>query len=116
MTTLITTPGYHAHVYFQLADEAAMALLQAKAEVDLAGLATVHSLRRKPVGPHPWPMFVVEFAHPHRTPVIDWLQAHHGTQPVLLHPDSGDDLADHRDHACWLGERQALDLSFFKTP
>ena len=29
---------------------------------------------------------------------------------VLVHPLTGDDLADHRDHALWLGDSRPLDL------
>ena len=31
--------------------------------------------------------------------------------PVFLHPQSGEELEDHRDNALWLGEKLALDLS-----
>ena len=32
---------------------------------------------------------------------------------VLVHPNTGDGLADHRDYPLWLGERLALDFSVF---
>ena len=29
---------------------------------------------------------------------------------VLVHPETGDDVADHTDHAIWLGARLPLDV------
>ena len=33
---------------------------------------------------------------------------------VFTHPNTGDDLADHRDHAIWMGEVLDLNLAIFK--
>jgi aromatic ring-cleaving dioxygenase len=32
---------------------------------------------------------------------------------VFLHPLTGDDLADHTEHAIWMGAVRALDVSIF---
>jgi aromatic ring-cleaving dioxygenase len=32
---------------------------------------------------------------------------------VFLHPETGDELKDHTDHAIWLGAMRTLDLSVF---
>lgn len=110
---LIEAPSYHAHVYFQPDDAATIATLHARAQHDLAGLATVYPIRHRPVGPHAWPMFEIAFQRAQREPVVTWVEAHHGRQPVLLHPETGNDLVDHRDHAVWLGSRLPLDFSIF---
>ncbi len=34
-----------------------------------------------------------------------------GGLTILVHPETGDDLADHSDHAVWLGPSLTLDLS-----
>jgi DOPA 4,5-dioxygenase len=34
---------------------------------------------------------------------------------VFVHPVTGDQLADHRDFAIWLGHSRPLDLSLFDT-
>ena len=31
----------------------------------------------------------------------------------FIHPNTGDDLSDHRDHPLWLGDKLGLDLSIF---
>jgi DOPA 4,5-dioxygenase len=33
---------------------------------------------------------------------------------ILVHGLTGEDLADHTEHASWLGEPAELDLSIFK--
>ena len=33
--------------------------------------------------------------------------------PVFLHPDTGNDLLDHSEHAIWMGAIRTLDLSIF---
>ena len=35
----------------------------------------------------------------------------HGTLDVFIHPNTGDELSDHRDGALWLGKSYTLDLS-----
>jgi len=30
---------------------------------------------------------------------------------ILVHPETGDEVADHRDHAMWMGKVLPLDLS-----
>lgn len=108
---LVEAPSYHAHIYFEPGQDAEVAPLQARAARDLEGLARVWPLRGRPVGPHPKPMFEIEFSREHRDAVIAWVQAHRGDRTVLLHPETGDDLADHRDHPLWLGQRLPLDFS-----
>lgn len=44
---------------------------------------------------------------------IPWLDQQRGELSVLVHADSGDNLADHTLHAYWLGNEVALDLSCF---
>lgn len=104
--------SYHAHIYFKPGEEGVIEPMHARAQRDLDGRATVWPIRYRPVGPHPLPMFEIEFPDAHREAVLDWVKAHHGAQSVLLHPETGHVLVDHRDNARWLGERLELDLSF----
>lgn len=110
---LIEAPSYHAHIYFHDEDADAAARLHARAGRDLASRATMWPMRMRPVGPHPLPMFEIAFARAEREAVVAWLQAHHGTFSVLLHPETGNDLEDHRDHPVWLGQSLPLNLSIF---
>ncbi len=61
-------------------------------------------MHEKPVGPHPvWncqPAFpAVLFGS-----VIPWLALNRDGRTVFIHPETGDDLADHGDHTIWMGE------------
>jgi aromatic ring-cleaving dioxygenase len=42
--------------------------------------------------------------------LLSWLMLNRGPLDVLVHPETGDDLADHRDHAMWVGEMLPLRL------
>lgn len=109
-----TATAHHAHVYFREPERAAIARLHARAHHALAGLATVWPIRNQPVGPHLLPMFEIEFAPAQREAVTRWLEANHGSFPVLLHPVTGDDWADHQEGATWLGERLELNWAAFE--
>ena len=62
------------------------------------------------VGPHTRSMYQVAFAPAEFARLMPWLMLNRGPPDVLVHPETGDDLADHRDHALWLGERLPLRL------
>ena len=62
------------------------------------------------MGPHPRAMYQVVF-EPHQfADFVPWLALNHGELDVLVHPETGDDLADHTAHAMWLGPPQPLRL------
>lgn len=103
--------GYHAHVYFD-ADtvEAARALcLAARDRFDLE-MGRVHE---RPVGPHPMWSCQLACAPDVFAALLPWLALNRGGLIVFAHPETGDALADHRDHAIWLGASRELDLSIF---
>jgi DOPA 4,5-dioxygenase len=39
------------------------------------------------------------------------LTLNHGVLDVFIHPNTGEELIDHRDRALWLGRSHTLDLS-----
>ena len=41
-------------------------------------------------------------------------RSHRGDLTVLVHPNTGQELEDHRDRAIWLGPSETLDLSILK--
>lgn len=108
---LVEAPSYHAHIYFRPGEEGLIEAMHADAQRDLGDMATVWPIRYRQVGPHPLPMFEIEFPDAQREAVLGWLQSHHGAQSVLLHPETGNDLVDHTEHVRWLGERLELDVS-----
>jgi aromatic ring-cleaving dioxygenase len=102
--------SWHAHVYFDAASRDAAWQLREAIATALAGHMTLGRFHEKPVGPHP--MWSVQLAFPAEdfAPVVGWLALNHGALDVLVHPNTGDDLRDHRDCAMWLGRSHVLDL------
>jgi aromatic ring-cleaving dioxygenase len=46
-------------------------------------------------------------------PMISWLTLNHGDLIVFIHPNTGQDLEDHRDRAVWIGKSVPLMLDIF---
>jgi aromatic ring-cleaving dioxygenase len=67
----------------------------------------------RPVGPHPLWSYQLEFDRPHFAEIVEWLTLNHGALDVFLHPNTGDDLRDHRDAAVWIGHSHTLKLEVF---
>ena len=86
---------YHAHVYYRPETREAAAALRRELEARFPAvrLGRWHDAL---VGPHTRSMYQIAFAP-------DEIAG-------LVHPETGDDLADHQDHAMWLGDRLALRL------
>ena len=55
-------------------------------------------------------MYQVLFAADQFARLVPWLMLNRGPLDVLVHPSTGDDLADHTAHALWLGEQLPLRL------
>lgn len=99
---------YHAHVYYTPASRAAAAELRQRIEATFpVRLGRWHDL---PVGPHPASMYQVAFATELFARLVPWLMLHHGALDVLIHPETGDEIADHTRHALWLGRPLPLRL------
>lgn len=114
MTTQPVGPlvGYHAHIYFT--DEtlgAAEQMREAATKEWGPHGVFVSRLVRKLVGPHPTPMFEIDFEVPQRDSIVGWLEANRGALTVLIHEVTGDDYRDHTDGIVWLGAPVPLDLS-----
>jgi aromatic ring-cleaving dioxygenase len=101
--------GYHAHVYFDSETESEAAAL--REALDERFDVTLGRWHHKPVGPHTAWMYQVAFAAEQFPVVVPFLALNHGPLSVLIHPESGDALADHFDHALWLGDRLPLDAT-----
>jgi aromatic ring-cleaving dioxygenase len=93
--------GYHAHIYYDpAARERAERLRRGIGEHFSARLGNWHD---EPVGPHPVAMYQVAFDAAEFPRLVPWLMLNRGDLDVLVHPLSGDSVADHTRYAMWLG-------------
>jgi aromatic ring-cleaving dioxygenase len=105
---------FHFHVYYEPNQRAEAESF--RKEVCRVGGAQwmVSSLSDGPRGPHVKAMFGIHVPSDSLVKAMSFIMKNHGSLPVLFHPETGDDVRDHSDHAFWLGEKQPLDFSVFK--
>ena len=102
--------SWHAHVYFDSASRDSAAKFREVVAAQFGDQVRVGRFHEREVGPHPRWSFQVEFAPPAFQDVVSWLALNHGALDVFVHPNTGNELRDHRDCALWLGQSHALNL------
>ncbi|MEP7098944.1 MAG: DOPA 4,5-dioxygenase family protein [Burkholderiales bacterium] len=105
--------SWHAHVYFDAASRDAAWALREVIAVELAGRFEMGRFHERPVGPHPMWSYQLAFCPANFAHVIGWLALNHGTLDVFVHPNTDDELRDHRDCAIWIGHSHTLNLTGF---
>ncbi|MCZ4264059.1 4,5-dioxygenase [Erythrobacter sp. G21629-S1] len=97
---------WHAHVYFDPAEavEVSQFLKFASSHLGVP-MGYVHT---RPVGPHPRGSCQLTIPTQRFGEVTQWLAINRGDYTILLHPSTGDDVADHLFHAIWLGPIEEL--------
>ena len=105
--------SWHAHVYFDGSSRDAAWALRGVIEIELGSRIQMGRFHEKPVGPHPMFSYQVTVRNDQFTPVVSWLTPNHGDLTVFIHPNTGQDLEDHRDRALWIGRSMPLVLSLF---
>jgi len=111
MTEIADVTGFHAHVYFdrQTVDQA-RALCEAVRDRFGAEMGRVHE---RPVGPHPDWSCQLAFPMEKAGAILSFLALNRDGLVVFVHPETGDDLADHTKHAIWMGAIRNVDVSQF---
>ncbi|UOE99779.1 DOPA 4,5-dioxygenase family protein [Bdellovibrio reynosensis] len=106
---------FDAHIYFS-AEQRQQAETFRKAAIEqFAGLKVfVGEMIPEAIGPHPVPMFEINFPKELFSEVVLWLMHSRGDLSVLVHELTGDDHYDHTQAALWLGEAVELKYSVFK--
>ena len=104
--------GYHAHVYYDAESKAAATALREtiEARFDIR-MGRMHD---RPVGPHPCWSYQVAFEPALFGSLVPWLALNRGDLVVFIHPETGEELEDHRDRAVWLGAKLELNLGIFE--
>ena len=102
---------YHAHVYFDASSKDTIETVQEGLRAHFGTRIRVSSLREKPVGPHPLPMFEVIFPTQEHDAARQWLVDNRLGHDILMHPVMENDLLAHQEFADWLGQTLPLDYS-----
>lgn len=111
MKDIATIKSYHAHIYYD-----ADTIDRARAVIDAAEAAfdvVRGRMHEKPVGPHPMWSCQLEVSPDVFARLLPWLALNRDGLIVFSHPETEDMLADHRDHAIWLGGCPDLRLDIF---
>ena len=102
--------SWHAHVYFDSDSRDAAFAFRDVVTAQFGGRVEMGRFHERPVGPHPRWSYQVAFAPREFADVVGWLALNHGALDVFVHPNTGDELRDHRDCAIWLGRNYQLNL------
>jgi DOPA 4,5-dioxygenase len=105
---------YHAHVYYDPDTSLGRAETlreRIAARFPQTELGRWHDAH---VGPHPGSTYQVAFPASMLAAFVPWLMLNRDGLNVLLHPETGDDYADHALHAVWFGQSLPLKLEMFE--
>ena len=102
--------SWHAHVYFDAASRDAAWAFREEVTGHFRDAIEMGRFHERPVGPHPRWSYQIAFAPSRLAEVVGWLALNHGKLDVFLHPNTDDELRDHRDCAIWIGRAYELDL------
>ncbi len=102
--------GYHAHVYFTRDDMARTGLMREQLIQLMPPQTVVHGLIPREVGPHPLPMFEIDFPVSSKEAVLALVEQYRDGRSVLVHPLIQDQLVAHTSAAQWLGQKLVLFL------
>lgn len=100
---------YHAHVYYDADSKSLAAELRSGIEARFGGVR-MGRWHDRPVGPHPCWSYQVAFDPELFATIVPWLALNRRGLTVFVHPNSGDAITDHAQHAIWLGDQQSLNM------
>jgi len=104
-------------IHFYFTEETSESALQIRKKLsEKFAFLTFYDPWYKPVGPHKQPMWEADFSktlnlNEDLGSVIIWLMENRGSHSILIHPHTGNSLADHTIHPIWLGDKLELNLS-----
>lgn len=105
---------YHAHVYYDPATTRGKAERLRERIAERFPEAVLGRWHDAHVGPHPGSTYQVAFPASMLAAFVPWLMLNRDGLDVLLHPETGDDYADHARHAVWFGRSLPLKLEQFR--
>jgi len=104
---------WHVHVYYDAATKPTAEAVRAGVAAALPDLK-LGRMHDGPVGPHPMGSFQVLIPKDRFADAAAWFALNRQGLTVLLHPNTEDDLADHRDYPIWYGSAPKLNYEMFE--
>ena len=105
--------GYHAHIYYHPETRETAAKIRDALDAKFRGAIRLGRWHDKNIGPHTRSMYQVAFDRTVFPEIVPWLALNRDGLTILVHPESGDGLADHTAHAMWMGEVLEINESIF---
>ena len=102
--------SWHAHVYFDAETRDAAREFRDVVTTHFGDKIQMGRFHEREVGPHPRWSYQNAFEPMQFSDVVGWLVLNHGALDVFVHPNTDNELRDHRDCAIWLGQSYRLDL------
>ena len=102
--------SWHAHVYFDASSRDAAWGFRDVLIVQLGNRIQMGRFHERAVGPHPRWSYQITFGPADFSDIVSWLALNHGILDVFVHPNTDNELRDHRDCAIWLGRSHELAL------
>ena len=100
---------FHAHVYYDAASKRRASTLRAAIAKNFE--VSMGRWHDRPIGPHPCWSYQVAFTPDVFGALIPWLALNRDGLVVFVHPQTGDVIADHTDHALWMGQKMDLNIN-----
>ncbi|MEK9671369.1 MAG: DOPA 4,5-dioxygenase family protein [Rhodospirillaceae bacterium] len=114
MTISSEIEEFHAHIYFKGPEARAHTFaLREGLLTDFEGSAG--GVREKPGGPHPKSDLLVQIPTERFADAVPYLMLNRRGLSILVHPETGDPVADHTENALWLGDGLAVDVDFLRA-
>lgn len=104
---------FHFHLYFSAETRDSALAIRARLKDVTDFEYDLPPVRERPVGPHRWPIWSIWVDRANFAAAMLWMAHNHGQHSVLVHPNIDDGLADHTDHAMWLGKALPLNIEVF---
>ncbi len=105
---------WHVHVYFDAATKPVAEGVRADVAAAMPDLK-LGRMHDGPVGPHPMGSYQVLIPNDRLAEATAWFALNRRGLTVLLHPNTDDDLKDHRDYPIWFGSAPKLNYERFET-
>ncbi|PRF33821.1 4,5-dioxygenase [Burkholderia multivorans] len=102
--------SWHAHVYFDAASRNAAWAFRQVVDARFGAIIELGRFHERRVGPHPAWSYQIAFDAARFDDIVPWLVLNHGALDIFLHPNTHDELHDHRDCGVWIGKSYVLNL------